>query len=107
MFPFPVAVANYTADAACVVTVGKVTNITALLKAEATPEELKQILIFSGVLYCMAVYVNTPLETAAPEPGVDVKVPEPAVPPQLWFESTTVLVTVDELSVVTVLPNWS
>lgn len=109
MLPKSVAAVETTALAELVVIVGAtvLVTLTALLKAEVTPEELKQILILSSAEYCIAVYVRMPLDTAEPDVGVEVKVPEPAVPPHVCVESTTASVTVEALSVVTVLPNWS
>ena len=49
----------------------------------------------------------TPAVTAAPLAGVEVSVPLPAVPPQAWVERTTASVTVEALSEISVLPNWS
>jgi hypothetical protein len=80
---------------------------TVLLKADVTPVDVAHIFMLSPNEYCIAVYVKTPAVTAAPFAGVDESVPFPAVPPHACVESTAVRVTVEVLSDVTVLPNWS
>ena len=78
-----------------------------LLNADIMPEEAKQILMLSAAEYCIAVYTITPEDMAALSAGVEVNVPEPAVPPHVCVASTDGRVIVVVVSEVTVLPNWS
>ena len=59
-----------------------------LLNAKFVPGEVAHIFILSLKEYCIDVYCITPITTEAPFPGIDVNIPEPAVPPQTCVEST-------------------
>jgi hypothetical protein len=55
MFPFKVTDVSAVGDGVWVVTEGTPVRAIVLLSAEVRPVEVKQILMLSATLYCMAV----------------------------------------------------